>query len=136
MIEVRDLSFSYGSKKVLKDISFDASPGELLCILGHNGAGKSTLFKCMLGLLKADSGSVRINGRNIMEMSAPERAQCVAYIPQAARPVFSYSVMDMVLMGMTSRFSGRMNPRSSDCSEAMKVLEKIGAADFADRDYT
>ena len=136
MIEVRDLSFSYGSKEVLKGISFDARPGELLCVLGQNGAGKSTLFKCMLGLLKAESGSVSIDGRNIAEMSATERAQRVAYIPQAARPVFSYSVIDMVLMGMTSRFSGRMNPRAADRIEAMKVLERIGASDLADRDYT
>ena len=51
MVEVKNLSFSYGERPVLSDISFRAEEGELLSVLGSNGVGKSTLFRCMLGLL-------------------------------------------------------------------------------------
>ena len=137
MIKVSGLSFSYGSKEVLHDISFEAVPGELLCVLGHNGAGKTTLFRCMLGLLKAGSGSVLIDGTDIESMKPAERARSVAYIPQAARPVFAYSVIDMVLMGMTPRLDkGRVNPGPEEKKTALSVLEQMGVADLAERDYT
>lgn len=137
MMKVSGLSFSYGDKEVLRDISFEAAPGELLCVLGHNGAGKTTLFRCMLGLLKAGSGSVSIDGADISLMKPSERARCVAYIPQAARPVFAYSVIDMVLMGMTPRLErGRMNPGAEERQLALKVMEQMGIEKLAERDYT
>ena len=91
----------------------------------------------MLGLLKAGSGSVLIDGADISLMKPAERARCVAYIPQATRPVFAYSVTDMVLMGMTPRLDGgRMNPGAEEKKTALAVLEQMGIADLAERDYT
>lgn len=136
MIEVRELSFSYGRHEVLKGISFTAEPGEMLCVLGHNGAGKSTLFKCMLGILRGYSGSVSIDGKNISDMSAVERARCVAYIPQAANPAFSYSVADMVLMGTMPQLSGRLSPGNAEKEIAMDALARLGIEDLAMRSYS
>ena len=137
MMRVSGLSFSYGDKEVLKDINFEAVSGQLLCVLGHNGAGKTTLFRCMLGLLKPGSGTVSIDGADISLMKPAERARCVAYIPQAARPVFAYSVTDMVLMGMTPRLErGRINPGAEEKKAALQILEQMGIADLAERDYT
>ena len=136
MIEVRELSFSYGRHEVLKGISFTAEPGEMLCVLGHNGAGKSTLFKCMLGILRGYSGSVSIDGKNISDMSAAERARSVAYIPQAANPAFSYSVADMVLMGTMPQLSGRLSPSNAEKEIAMDALARLGIEDLAMRSYS
>lgn len=136
MIEVRELSFSYGRHEVLKGISFTAEPGEMLCVLGHNGAGKSTLFKCMLGILRGYSGSVSIDGKNISDMSAAERARSVAYIPQAANPAFSYSVADMVLMGTMPQLSGRLSPGNAEKEIAMDALARLGIEDLAMRSYS
>ena len=137
MMKVSGLCFSYGSKEVLHNISFEAVSGELLCVLGHNGAGKTTLFRCMLGLLKPENGSVSIDGADITAMKPAERARCIAYIPQAARPVFAYSVIDMVLMGMTPRLDrGHLNPGSEERKTAIRILDQMGIADLAERDYT
>lgn len=136
MIEVRELSFSYGRHEVLKGISFTAEPGEMLCVLGHNSAGKSTLFKCMLGILRDYSGSVSIDGKNISDMSAAERARSVAYIPQAANPAFSYSVADMVLMGTMPQLSGRLSPGNAEKEIAMDALARLGIEDLAMRSYS
>ena len=51
MLDVQDLSFSYGPRPVLRGVCLQAQPGELLFVLGANGAGKTTLFRCILGLL-------------------------------------------------------------------------------------
>ena len=136
MISVKDLSFSYGPHEVLKEITFDAVPGELLCVLGHNGAGKSTLFKCMLGILKGYSGSVTIDGSDIPTMKASEKASKVAYIPQAANPAFTYSVLDMVLMGTTPQLKGRFTPGSEEKDIAIQAIRKLGIEDLAARSYT
>ena len=119
MIRVEDLHFSYGTKEVLKGISFEADKGEFLCILGHNGAGKSTLFKCILGLLKGYTGRVTADGQELSKMKPSERARLIAYIPQAANPAFAYSVMDMVLMGTAASLSGRMSPEIWTASTGM-----------------
>jgi len=135
MISVKDLSFSYGEHEVLKGITFDAAPGELLCILGHNGAGKSTLFKCMLGILKGYKGSVVIDGQDILTMKASEKASRVAYIPQAANPAFTYSVLDMVLMGTTPQLKGRFSPGREEKDIAMEAIHKLGIEELAARSY-
>ena len=136
MISVRELSFSYGSRRVLNGISLEAKPGELVCVLGRNGAGKTTLFKCILGLLNGYTGEVLIDGENIMEMDAGQRARRVAYIPQANRPAFAYSVIDMVLMGTGARLTGMTGPAEAEYEAAEQALNKLGIGDLAERDYT
>ena len=69
MIRVENLSFSYGSRQVLRDVSFSAEGGDLLAVLGPNGVGKSTLFRCVLGILKGYSGRIMVGERDIRELS-------------------------------------------------------------------
>ena len=64
-LEVKNLSFSYGKTKVLKNVSFSSSGGEAIAVLGPNGVGKSTFFKCILGFLLPTEGSVEIEGRKV-----------------------------------------------------------------------
>jgi ABC-2 type transport system ATP-binding protein len=63
MIQVRGLAKRYRRNVVLEDVSFQVPKGMLVGVQGENGAGKSTLLQCLLGLLRADSGSVAIDGR-------------------------------------------------------------------------
>ena len=68
-IEVKNLSFSYGDRPVLHDISFSVDKGEFLSILGPNGVGKSTLFRCVLGLLSGYTGQVLVDGTDARSFS-------------------------------------------------------------------
>lgn len=135
MIRVEQLSFSYGSHQVLKDISFSAEKGELLCVLGANGAGKSTMFKCILGILTGYSGNIYADGKEIRSMSQRERAKMLAYIPQANNPAFNYSVLDMVLMGTSVRIAGIGGPGKKEEMIALEALDKMGIAHLAERGY-
>lgn len=134
-LEICSLSFSYGERRVLEDISFSLEAGQLLSVLGPNGVGKSTLFRCILGLSQGYSGSILINGKNASSMSAREIATQVAYIPQSHYPAFNYSVFEMVLMGTTNRTGLFSSPGKREKEAAMAALEQLGIADLAERSY-
>lgn len=69
MIEVRSLNKSFGAQSILEDVSFQIDPGESVVIIGRSGGGKSVLLKHVVGLLQPDSGSVLIDGENIVGMN-------------------------------------------------------------------
>ena len=132
-IKVNQLSFAYGKKEVLHNISFSAEEGEFLSILGPNGAGKSTLFRCMLGLLPDYTGEVLLNGKNRKSYSVREAAKQIAYIPQSSRSVFHYSVFDIVLMGRTNHAATFTSPGKEDEQACLAALEKVGIGRLTDR---
>ena len=132
-IEVKDLSFSYGEREVLHDVSFSVEAGEFLSILGPNGVGKSTLFRCVLGLLRDYTGSITVEGRDARSLSIRESAKLIAYIPQSSHPAFNYSVRDIVLMGTTSGLGTFSTPKKEDLRRVDEALEKIGILELGDR---
>lgn len=134
-IEVKNLSFSYGERQILFDISFKAEKGEFLSILGPNGVGKSTLFRCVLGLLSGYTGQVVVDGQDARSLSVRESARRIAYIPQSSTPAFNYSVFDIVLMGRTSGLSTFRSPKAADREKCYWAMEKIGIAHLENRCY-
>lgn len=102
-IEAKDLSFSYNGNPVLENVSFSVKDGEYLGIIGPNGGGKTTLIKIILGLLKPDTGSVKIFGQDIKTFK--ERA-LIGYVPQRISqsiPQFPATVEEIVRSGRTAR---------------------------------
>jgi ABC-2 type transport system ATP-binding protein len=67
MLEVRNIAFSYGFKDVLKDVTFAAKPGEIVCIVGNNGVGKTTLLKILATIAAPDAGIVRMEGQDALK---------------------------------------------------------------------
>jgi phospholipid/cholesterol/gamma-HCH transport system ATP-binding protein len=72
ILEVKDLSISFGSNHVLKAFSMHLSEGENVVVIGKSGSGKSVLIKCIIGLLQADSGSIRVMGKEVTTMDMRE----------------------------------------------------------------
>ena len=132
-IEVKDLSFSYGDRPVLHNISFTAKKGEFLSILGPNGVGKSTLFRCILGLLSGYTGQVLVDGVDTRTFSVREAARHIAYIPRSSRSIFNYSVFDIVSMGRTSGLAAFRTPGKADKEVCRWALEKVGITHLAGR---
>ncbi len=83
MIEVRDLTKSYGPIEALKGVSFDIAKGEIVGLLGPNGAGKTTIIKTLTGYLQPDSGVVRVNGLDVLTQTREVQAQ-IGYLPETA----------------------------------------------------
>jgi len=65
VLEVRNISKSFGAIEAVRGVSFDVYPGEILGVIGPNGCGKTTLFNCILGQLKPDTGTVMLKGRDV-----------------------------------------------------------------------
>lgn len=72
-IAMRDVKKSFGDKKVLDGINLTVAPGESLVIIGGSGTGKSVTLKCILGLIRPDSGSITIDGAEMTSLSSRER---------------------------------------------------------------
>ena len=133
MIRVDDLCFSYGERQTLRNVSFSAEKGDFLAVLGPNGAGKSTLFRCMLGLLKGYSGSIRVDDRDIRNLSRRELAGCMSYIPQNHGTAFAYSVLDTVLMGTTHELGTFGSPKAAQIRRAKDALARVGISGLEER---
>jgi lipopolysaccharide export system ATP-binding protein len=80
----KNITLSYGERKILDSINFDIYPGEILGLLGPNGAGKSTLFNLLIGLIKPDSGQIFINSMNVNDLPIYLRTRKfkIGYVPQ------------------------------------------------------
>ena len=78
MIDVQHLDYSYGTKAILRDLTFDIAEGAFTAILGANGCGKTTLLRCISGLLTPNRGTVSIDGTAVSQYTARQRAQKVA----------------------------------------------------------
>ena len=135
MISVEHLSFSYGNRQVLKDVSFTLENSKFLSVLGPNGVGKSTLIRCMLGLLKGYRGRISIDGKDIRTMSRREMAGDISYIPQRHGTAFAYSVLDMVLMGTTHELGNFASPKAEQIRRAREALSQVGMDGFEERKY-
>lgn len=134
-IEISDLTFSYGNSLVLDKLSFSAGLGECVYILGPNGCGKTTLFRCLLGQLKPDSGTIGVWGRAPRDYSPAQLAERLAYIPQERAQGFNYSVLEMVLMGACPRLSAFARPDAEHERAAVASLERLGIAHLQDMGF-
>jgi lipopolysaccharide export system ATP-binding protein len=83
VLHASGLSKSFRGRRVVDDVSFSVSPGEVVGLLGPNGAGKTTSFHCVVGLLAPDSGEVRLGGQDLSGMPLHARARMgIGYLPQ------------------------------------------------------
>lgn len=84
-LAARHLRKSYGSREVLRDVSIEISPGEVVGLLGPNGAGKTTTFYCVVGLTRPDDGSVALGSEDLTGLPMFQRARHgISYLPQEA----------------------------------------------------
>jgi lipopolysaccharide export system ATP-binding protein len=84
-LEVQGLKKSYGSRKVVKDVSLKVDKGEVVGLLGPNGAGKTTSFYMIVGLLRSDGGQILLDGQRIEALPIHRRARLgLGYLPQEA----------------------------------------------------
>ena len=134
-LTVENLSFSYGQRPVLHQLSFTAQAGELLAILGPNGVGKTTLFKCVMGQARRYEGRILADGADLSALSPRARAHRVAAIPQAHPLSFLYSAFDMVLMGTSYGLSPFAVPGEKERGVARDAMARVRIEHLCDRPF-
>jgi len=124
-ISVEDVYFQYRLQKVIDGCSFKLEQGKIYCLLGKNGSGKSTIIKILNGIIKADKGTILMNGKDINNLSKKEKASIIGYVPQNHSGFFNYSVLDMVVMGRNPHKDFFQQPKSEDYKIAEEALNMI-----------
>lgn len=133
IIEVKNVSFSYGSQPVLENISFDVHEGDYLGVVGPNGAGKTTLLKIMLGLLEPKSGSINLFGK---PLSVFDDWHKIGYVPQKATNFdsgFPVSVYDVAMMGRYGQRGICCRINENDHAIVGKALKQVGMWEYRNR---
>ena len=136
VIDIQELSFSYGTRPTLSDIDLQVSEGEFLVIVGPNAGGKSTLLKLILGLLEPQSGNVKVLGR-----SPASASRLLGYVPQypSFPRDFPITVEQVVQLGRLGKRDSRWQALwpgrfSGDDREAVqRALAEVEAGDLAKR---
>lgn len=132
-IQVKNLSFSYGKIRILKDISFSISNGEIVSLVGPNGAGKSTLIKCINRFLRPSGGHVSVDSKDIKKMSLKQMARIFSYVPQTALHTFPASVFDTVLLGRRPYVDWIVSPENK--ATVCEILINMNLSHLAHRQF-
>ncbi len=128
MIEISDLVKFYGDKKAVDHISFTVNRGEILGFLGPNGAGKTTTMNILTGYLSATSGSVKINGHDILEEPA-EAKKCIGYLPEMP-PLY----LDMTVLEYLKFICDLKSvPKDQRIRQLAEIMRLVRIADVSDR---
>jgi len=133
IFEVKNGNFGYDKRKILNHISFEVKSGEVMSVLGSNGVGKTTLLKCMMGFLKWQEGQSYVDGTPISEIGSKELWKRIAYVPQAKGSAFSFTALDMVVLGRSAHIGTFKQPQKEDIDIALSAMEEIGILHLKDK---
>jgi iron complex transport system ATP-binding protein len=132
-----NLSFAYvPGHYVLSEITVEVERGEILFLLGANGSGKTTLLECLCGVRVPQQGTVLLDGRELLRLSARDRAKHVAYVPQFPETAFSYTVEEMVVFGRAPHVGPFGRPGRRDWERAYRALALVGLDGLSRRPIT
>ena len=123
---LKQVSFSIGSKYIVKDLEFSFKAGDLVSIIGPNGAGKTTLLKLMSGELKPSAGQIFLNDFAFSELSLKERANKRAVMTQSSSVVFDFLVDEILEMGWVQGSSDDFSKTCSDVVNSCGLEELMG----------
>jgi ABC-type cobalamin/Fe3+-siderophores transport system ATPase subunit len=133
MIEAESLFVSYGSRIVLKNISFTLPAGCVLGIVGPNGSGKSTLIRALSGVLPLQSGCIWVQGQDLTKMAPAGRARKIAVVPQAINLPPAFTAWETVLLGRTPHLNWLGQVSERDEAIARQAMLKTSTFDLIDR---
>lgn len=127
-LTAKTISAGYGGADILHSVSAGVQSGEFVALLGPNGCGKSTLLRVLSGILRPRSGSISLDGRELPQWTATERAQRIAFVPQSETAAFDFSVRDIVLMG---RYPHRQKLKGETAQDYALVAQALADADIS-----
>ncbi len=130
MIEIENLTFGYGNEKSgfsLRGINASIHSGSFTGVIGPNGSGKSTLLKCISGYFRPDSGSVRLEGREVSGISVRELSEKMSYVGQSFHIDYDFRVEEIVQSGRNPyiRRGKKESPQDDAAVERAMLLTGI-----------
>lgn len=133
MLEVRNICVSYGTRAVLRDVSFDLRESRIIALLGANGAGKTTLIRALNGTLPLASGEIELDGRQLSELSRGEIAKNIAVVAQENETRFPVKVLEFVLCGRFVHGGAFGWESDEDVEKAEHAIEDCDLTEYRSR---
>ena len=133
VLEVKNISYSVGENKILKDISFKCQSGEIIGIIGPNGSGKTTLLKTINGINPINSGDILLNGKSIKEYDEKELARDISFMNQNTNIEFDFPCIDIVVLGRYPYLERFQEYSKKDIELAEKYMELTDTLKFKDK---
>ncbi|GAA3973562.1 ATP-binding cassette domain-containing protein [Thermobifida alba] len=131
MIEIRNVTKSYGAATVVDDVSLTVPPGGITSLVGANGAGKSTLLSIIGRLLEPDSGTVLVDGMDVRTTPGPVLAKRLSVLRQENHLPVRLTVRELVAFGRFPHSNGRLT--AVDREHVDRAIEHFELTDFAHR---
>ena len=132
-IAFEQVGVSLGALPVVRDVSLEVAPGEVLGLAGRNGAGKTTLFRVASRVIEPDRGRVCVDGTPITELSRRALARRVAVVPQDVTVAFPFRAGEVVLMGRSPHLSGLGFESAADVELARRSMAELSIEHLAER---
>ncbi|NQT52864.1 ABC transporter ATP-binding protein [bacterium] len=129
------ITFAYAREPVLREVSFEAGPGEVLGLFGPNGSGKTTLLRCLSGALVPQSGAARLGGRRVADYPLRELAQRVAVVPQDSPSELAFSAIEVVLFGRYPHLGPWAQEGERDLEVARRAMEETESWPLRERPF-
>jgi iron complex transport system ATP-binding protein len=136
LLRAENLDFSYNNSFHMEQINLDLARGDFMGIIGPNGSGKSTLLKLLAGYLRARSGRVLLEGKDIVTLSRNQVARKIAVVSQGARNEFEYTVEDIVRLGRLPYLSHWQSEAPGDAEVVKEAMDITGVTQFRRRLFT
>ena len=132
-LAVEHVSVTYpNGHQAIRDVTFTLQGRTVCALVGVNGSGKSTLFNTIMGIIRPQSGSVRVNG---LPVAQAMRQNGIAYVPQSENIDWHFPILvkDVVMLGRYGHMGMLRRPRAADRDAVAAALERLGIADLAER---
>jgi iron complex transport system ATP-binding protein len=134
-LRTRDVSWGVDGLRIVRGVSLEVRPGELVGLIGPNGSGKSSLLRCVYRVLRPEAGLVTLDEEDVWRMSAREVARRAAVVVQESPTDFDFTAREMASMGR-SPHKGLLDRDTREDSRIVdEALERVGALRFADRSF-
>jgi iron complex transport system ATP-binding protein len=133
-ITIKDLSFSYGSRKILDDLNVVVGDSEVFSLVGPNGSGKTTMIKCIDRILKPKGTILLDGGKDLQSLSRQEVARYIGYVPQSTTSVLTTTVFDTILMGRKPHMGWRVT--DEDIDRVVEMMKLLHVEEFALKDFS
>ena len=132
-LETEKLSLAYGHNVVMRELTFQVTPGEMLGLIGPNGSGKSTVIKAMSRVISPYSGKILADGRDIAKIPRAELARLIGVVPQMPLLPSTFTAFEIVLMGRNPHLGLFQHESTSDMAITWQAMGRTVTQSLAER---
>jgi len=132
-IEVQDVCLGYGRKVILKGLTFQVRPGEMVGLIGPNGCGKSTIIRALSRIITTQSGKILLDGKDVARIPRQDLARLLGVVPQMPLLPSAFTAFEIVLMGRNPHLGLFQYEGPRELAITWQAMGKTGTQSFAER---